>query len=914
MPKIVANREGVPTAWRVEWRRGDQNERMNSPDTSLIVPLASLDRTRLALAGGKAANLGELIRAGFPVPDGVCLTTEGYERAVEEAGLASEIARLGSNPGASEREIAAAIGERLRTAPVPQRVRAALDASLEALTRSGAAAVAVRSSATAEDLAEASFAGQLETYLNVVGSDALAEAVRCCWASLWTERAVAYRAANGVNHSTVRMAVVVQRMVESTVSGVLFTADPVSGRRGRAVIDAARGLGEAIVSGAVNPDHFAVDVAADEIRERTVGRATMVVRGAAGGGTERVSLPAETSEPVLRDEEIRQLAALGVRLEHHFGQPQDIEFALDAKRRVWLTQTRAITSLYPLPDTAPEAPELRVYFSANVAQGFLAPFTPMGLQGMRLIGSGIARVIGRPPRDRVQGPEFFAASGERLFFDITPLVRDRFGRRGFLGITNQMEARTNAALRELLAAEPRLALTQQPFWRSALRFARVLAHARVPPRILRALVAPEHARRAADKVTSRALAVADVPEGAGPGVRLDAFERLLAEGVPRVAPAVLPLAAAGAVAYAVANRLLGELATNEERQIVRRALPNNPTMEMDLALWELSRRARADPDTRQVLAESAEDLARRYAAQTLPQRLQADLVQFLATYGYRGVGEIDLGVPRWSDDPTHVLAILATYAGQPDDERAPDAQFRRARADAEAMVKELSRRAATRGRIRGVVVRAALHKTRALFGMREVPKASFVRVLTRARALLRSAGTQLAESGTIDAPDDVFFLTLPDARRAAAGDDVRSIVRGRRAVYERELRRRHVPRLLLSDGTEPTPSLPEDALLRGTPASPGTVTAPARVLLVPNGATLEPGEILVAPSTDPGWTPLFLTAGGLVMEMGGAMSHGAIVAREYGIPAVVGVPDATERIATGQAVTVDGSAGVVQLP
>jgi rifampicin phosphotransferase len=139
-------------------------------------------------------------------------------------------------------------------------------------------------------------------------------------------------------------------------------------------------------------------------------------------------------------------------------------------------------------------------------------------------------------------------------------------------------------------------------------------------------------------------------------------------------------------------------------------------------------------------------------------------------------------------------------------------------------------------------------------------------------------------------------------------------VRGRRAAYERELRRRHVPRLLLSDGTEPTPSLPEDALLRGTPASPGTVTAPARVLLVPDGATLEPGEVLVAPSTDPGWTPLFLTAGGLVMEMGGAMSHGAIVAREYGIPAVVGVPDATERIATGQAVTVDGSAGVVQLP
>jgi pyruvate,water dikinase len=296
--------------------------------------------------------------------------------------------------------------------------------------------------------------------------------------------------------------------------------------------------------------------------------------------------------------------------------------------------------------------------------------------------------------------------------------------------------------------------------------------------------------------------------------------------------------------------------------------------------------------------------------------LQTGLAGFLRLYGHRGVAEIDLGLPRWSEDPTYIFGVLANYLRLENPEMPPDVQFHRGAQEAEEMVAELTRRAARKGRLRGVLVGLFLERTRALAGLREVPKFYAVLVLARARALLREIGEELKEAGRLEQADDAFFVTLPEVRAAlSAGADLRSVVRERRAYYERELERRRVPRILLSDGTEPAaaeaPEAAPDGALRGTPASPGVVSAKARVILEPSGASLEPGEILVAPSTDPGWTPLFLTAGGLVMEMGGAMSHGAVVAREYGIPAVVGVPDATRRISTGERITVDGSVGKV---
>jgi pyruvate,water dikinase len=382
-------------------------------------------------------------------------------------------------------------------------------------------------------------------------------------------------------------------------------------------------------------------------------------------------------------------------------------------------------------------------------------------------------------------------------------------------------------------------------------------------------------------------------------------------------PRTAPLFLAGMAAHRVAGALLGPQARADELQTVLRALPHNPTTEMDLALWALAQRLRDDPASSRALRELApERLAEAHRAGTLPPALQRGLADFLTVYGHRGVAEIDLGVPRWSEDPTHILGALTNYLRLDDPARAPDVQFGRGAAAAEATVRELTARARRRGRLRGALVGFLLGRARALAGTREAPKFHAVAALARARERLRAVGEALAAAGRLEAAEDVFFLDLPEAAAALAGADLRARVRERRATYQRETRRRHVPRLLLSDGTEPSAggaAVDPDGALRGTPASAGVATGLARVVVDPTGARLDPGEILVAPSTDPGWTPLFLTAGGLVMEMGGAMSHGAVVAREYGIPAVVGLAGATEHLRTGQRLVVDGGAGLVRI-
>ena len=290
---------------------------------------------------------------------------------------------------------------------------------------------------------------------------------------------------------------------------------------------------------------------------------------------------------------------------------------------------------------------------------------------------------------------------------------------------------------------------------------------------------------------------------------------------------------------------------------------------------------------------------------------------FLRRYGHRGVAEIDLGMAGWREQPEHVLGALANYQRLDDPAAAPDVRFAEGEQVAQRAVADVVARVRRRSRWRARTVKFALGRVRELVGLREAPKDHLVRLIALARDELAAVGAELAARGLLDDAGDVFFLDLYDVAAALGGADLRTVVGDRREEYARELRRRHVPRVLLSDGTEPEalarPGDPDDGALVGSPASAGTVTAPARVVLDPVGARLEPGEVLVAPSTDPGWTPLFLTAGGLVMEMGGPNSHGAVVAREYGIPAVVGVPEATSRIATGAHITVDGAAGRVHL-
>ena len=874
-----------------------------------------IDHAALPLVGGKAANLGEMVRAKLPVPGGFCVTTAAYGRVADEADLAETLAALATTPpedAARLSELAAAARSALLEVSIPDDLAREIFAKYEALGDD--VPVAVRSSATAEDLPQASFAGQQDTFLNVVGTGPVLDAVGRCWASLWTDRAVSYRATNGIDPRAVRLAVVVQRMVAAEVSGVLFTANPVTGRRRQAVIDASVGLGEAVVSGAVNPDHFVVDAATGEILERRQGDKRVAVVADPGGGTRRIE-PARGEEACLSDEQIRALAHLGSRVEAHYGAPQDTEWSIDAEGRIWLLQARPITTLFPLPAGAPDPEDdLRVYFSASVAQGVYQPLTPMGRQAFRLIGSSISALLGYPPADRFAGPRPYAEAAGRLFVDITPALRSTFGRGLLDRAMRNMEARTVPILHRL-AEDPRLAPTTSGRWPAIRAVLPPLLRLGVPQRAALALLRPEAARGRAARTAAGFREAGAQPAGAAG--RLDEAERLLLGGPPSLLPGVPPAFVAGLVANALAGKLLGDLATEDERRVALRALPHNPTTEMDLDLWALAQRVRAEPAAARAVRETpSRELALRYHDGALPGVLQEGLARFLETYGHRAVAEIDLGLPRWSEDPAHILGVLSNYLRLEDPERAPDVQFRRASQQADEMIGELVRRASRKGRLRGRLVGFFLGRARSLLGLREMPKFCIILLFAQVRALLLSAGEELV--GRFERAEDVFFVSLPEARRAVGGEDLRTLVRERRAEYERQTRRRHVPRVLLSNGTEPEAEAHARAGdtgrdIEGTPASGGVASGRARVMLDPADGDLEPGEILVAPSTDPGWTPLFLTAGGLVMEMGGPMSHGAIVAREYGIPAVVGVPDATRLIATGQDLTVDGTSGTVAL-
>ncbi|USX48182.1 PEP/pyruvate-binding domain-containing protein [Lentzea sp. HUAS12] len=821
---------------------------------ALTIGFKSIDGSMLATVGGKAANLGELTRAGLPVPQGFCVTTDAYRAVVQAGDLA------GTTPDNARRTV-------LET-PVPQEIRDAVVAGYREL--GDAVPVAVRSSATAEDLPFASFAGQQDTFLNVVGEDAVVDAVRRCWASLWTDRAVSYRETNGIDHTTTYLAVVVQRMVQSAVSGVMFTANPVTGTRDQIVIDASPGLGEAVVSGAVNPDHFVVD--GDEIVEKRLGDKKFVIRSLPGGGTEHVEV-GESGDQCLTDGQVHALAVLGRKVQAHYGSPQDTEWAIDDDGELHLTQARPITTLFPLPDNPDGG--AHAYFCFSLAQGLERPITPMGRAAFREIAKSAFEIVIGDPASRS-----YVEAGGRIFFDVTKVLQSRVGREFVTRLLGVMEARSSEVLKGLFD-DPRFAIRSSSPTPALKRVLRLARRFHVPVTAVKALVNPEKAVRTALLLEREVL-----EKSANLSIE-QALRQCTVPVLPRLAPtALIGFAMLGLVGKVVKTKP-GEL------QTVLRGLPNNITTEMDMAMWDLAQEIRHDPAALRQFQDGERPAA---------------LDRFLARWGHRAVAEIDLGLPRWSDDPAHVIGVVRNFLLLEDGQAHPDAVFARGAAEAEAMIETLARRA----RGRGWFVRFALRRTRLLAGLREYPKYLIITLFGALRKRIAEFGARLVADGRLDTADDVFFLDFEEMRSSQG--DLRPLVAARREVHDREMRRRHIPRVLLSDGTEPEAvhhGTPVEGDLVGTPASAGTITGVARVVMDPVGAHLEPGEILVAPSTDPGWTPLFLTAGGLVMEMGGANSHGAVVAREYGIPAVVGVREAVSRIRTGERITVDGSTGAV---
>jgi rifampicin phosphotransferase len=899
---------------------------MTSLNLAAMKRAVSLDTpgATLATVGGKGANLARLARAGLPVPAAFLVTTAAYHCFVAANGLESWILERvrqieTADPAALEAG-STEIRERFDAGALPTDLAQEMAAAYRAL---GSPAVAVRSSATAEDLPDFSFAGQQDTYLNVVGEAALLEAIVHCWGSLWTARAIGYRSRNGIPHDHVALAVVVQEMVQSEAAGVLFTVNPLTGRRSETVIEATLGLGEALVSGQVEPDQYVVETATGAILSKTLGAKSLAIHSRAGGGVITVTSD-RVQRPALPDPAIRALTALGRRVADLYQTPQDIEWAW-ADGRLYLLQARPITSLYPIPSRLPAKP-LEVCFSVGAVQGMLDPITPLGRDLLTcIVAVGFGRAFGF--NNTLASQTVLHTAGERLWARVTPLVRNRMGRR-LIGIVGRM---ADAGIGEALAQ-----VVSEPGWpaagwprRSSLRH---VAHflRRALPVMVRSLLWPEWSRRTlqsqldgrVEQFAAQAATATTLP------ARLALVEQELVRAVTPLFPQAMGRLAPGLFmlnrVIALAQQAWRDDETQRQRVLeIARGLPHNVTTEMDLALWATAQAIRNDSSALAHFQQhAATDLACQYLAGELPPVAQDALAAFLQGYGLRGVAEIDLGRMRWRENPTQVVQTVQSYLQIKDPSKAPDALFRRGEEIAHRLIADLQAtlRHQPRGSLKAHLAGWMARRFRALAGLRESPKFFFVQLLGILRHELLQSGAELARQGVIEQPDDLFFLHLAELKGLAAGYaiDWKALVAARRSLYEREMLRHQTPRLLLSDGrafyarAKPTASGRDDRLV-GTPVSPGVVEGVVRVIFDPHTAQLAPGEILVCPGTDPAWTPLFLAAGGLVMEVGGLMTHGSVVAREYGIPAVVGVHEATSRLQSGQRIRVDGSSGEVVL-
>ena len=831
------------------------------PD-QIVRPLTSLGAGDLPLAGGKGANLGELMRAGFPVPQGFVVTTAAYAQMADRAGLAALVEEaLGAGAagqGSGRAAVAASpdgapaarLREAVRAAGLPEDVRQAV---VRAYAELGGGPVAVRSSATAEDLGDAAFAGQQDTFLDVVGAEAVLDAVLGCWASLWTDRAVAYRTRAGVDHAEVRIAVVVQRLVPAEAAGVLFSANPVTGERGMAVVDAAAGLGEAVVSGLVTPEHWVL--APD-------GRVLEHAPGDGGG-----------PRPLLAPAQLAELAELARRAEEHFGRPQDLEWAL-ADGRLWVVQSRPLTGL------PPEPPHLN-RFQRLVGPFFLEMFQvrPYPLDVTGWLRHGIVDMLRR-----------MAGSVGVVFPDESRLLREEDG--VVVQLVPPVPRPTLRTLAAPVSILRRVRRYDARRWTEDPRLATFFAEIRRLEAVdLRALPWRGVVGAAEDALAAMSL-VAELR-----------VSYLPSSFLPQ-APLRLALAALG-------RRRLGPALV---------AGAPTRTSAANEALSALARRAAADGELSRALAAGPPSaVLERVRTEPHFAEFRRGLEEFLAEFGHREtVSVVVASAPTWRDTPETVLGIVRTLLGEgprPADQTGEALDELRAH----PLVRALPplRRALLDG----------VERARAGMAFREDSHFYATMVLPPLRGALLELGRRLAEAGVLDAPDDVWHLTFGEL--AAVADDGGTADGGtggggtlpawvreayRPLVAARAQKRRSlegIPLLepaLLFAGRRSV----DGAIVTGTPASRGLASGPTRLVRGPEEfGSLAAGEILVCPYTNPSWTPLFQRAAAVVVDTGGLGSHAAIVAREYGIPAVMGTGRGTAVLRDGQRVVVDGSAGAV---
>lgn len=834
-----------------------------------MLDLQEVDETQGAVVGGKGANLGALVRIdGIRVPGGFCVTTDAFRRVVADAPSVGEqldeLSRVGPDDREAIRTLSAGLRRTVEGAAVPGDLAVEVT---RALGRFGErAAWAVRSSATAEDLPTASFAGQQDSYLNVVGAAEILRHISRCWASLFTERAVVYRRRNGIDHRTVQMAVVVQRMVLPQAAGVLFTADPVTGDRKVATVDAGFGLGEALVSGLVNPDVFKVR------------------HGEAVIDSQR------REQPALTDAQVVQLVELGRRIEAYFGRPQDIEWCL-ADDGFQIVQSRPITTLFPVPETRDQ--ENHVYVSVGHGQMMTDPMKPLGLSMWQLT----AMV---PMHE----------AGGRLFVDVTRRLASPASRAGLLDVMGKGDPLIRDALETVLDRDGFIpSLPDRP------PVGRASDPVEPDPAVVIELI--ERSQASVDALER------DIRTKTGPALfdfLLAAFEehkRVL--GDPLSHQAIM----AGMEATWWLNDKLREwLGEKNAADTLTLSAPGNITSEMGLALLDVADVIRPWPEVVAFLrgVESVEDEGFLHELAKLTGGTEAcDAIEgYLDRYGMRCVGEIDITRPRWRERPTTLVPVILDNVRN----FAPGAaahRFEQGRRKARKKEQDvLARlRALPDGGRKADETKRMIDRVRSFAGYREYPKYGIVsRYFVYKRALLAEA-ERLVRAHVLSEKEDIFYLTFPELHEVVRSNQMDGRLIQRRKDAFRSYQALTPPRVLTSDGEALSGAYRRDDVpagaLVGLPVSAGTVEGRARVILDMADADLEAGDILVTAFTDPSWSPLFVGITGLVTEVGGLMTHGAVIAREYGLPAVVGVERATRLIRDGQWIRVHGTDGYVEI-
>ena len=880
------------------------------------IPLGAVRLKDLPRVGGKAAHLGEMIAAGLPVPSGFVVTTDACKQFLQSDSRIGQwlgiLEKCDSRDQAGLHTAAEEVREQLSAIPVPGEVADAIAAAM-AIEAGGARAV--RSSATVEDLPEASFAGQHDSFLNVPGGDAVVGAVKRCWLSLFSERAISYRMRKGVAPGGAQIAVIVQQLIDADAAGVMFTTDPAGGDSDSILIEAAFGLGEAVVQGKVSPDRVEVSRSRLRVVRSDTGLKRVQIVAAKEGVSEQLLASEKASAPVLGDGTAARLARLGLEAEQVLGGPLDIEWSVRGGE-IWLLQARAVTTLPRERESSFEARQ--VWTNANAGEVLPDVVTPMTWSLVQLFYRDLVDGLFRVSGIRVKHEQVLGLIAGRAYFNFNtvcalarqgPWLKKQSVEKLFGGHQDAL-----LALKRIKISEAGLPRIEVHRWRAVTNIPTVvLGFLRYTPRHgcaavdnigrMNADLARNEARLLSDDELVAAIQTSFTPEALG---RLGVLEAL---GFALVYYSLL---------FSLCERWLG----SEGRSIANRLLAGVGDLEDAVAgheLWLMAEQAAQESEIKSVLLgeRTFRDFASGLEHARSGPAFLARWNAFMQRHGHHTRGEIELFNPRWSECPDFVLDMVRGYVDAIDAGH-PGPIVRQEALASERVALENKCIARLKNPLKRAIYRLVLHRAQDGGRFRENLKSELIRCFAFLRRFLLELGSRLAARGRLADRNDVFFLEIEEIQSGSLwgpGTDLRALIAGRRALYEQNLK--ITPPAVIVGRFDPTAFVP-DAVDRGTKVfhglgvSAGTATGRARVILRSDAhERVQPGEILVAPFTDPGWTPYFVAAAGIVMDMGGILSHGSIVAREYGIPAVVNVGPATQIIRTGQWLEVDANRGVV---